>query len=190
MAILSFVRILTPFLLLLALLPAALTAYKDGPPANSAGGFGESTCHQCHFDNPLNAPGGTFDLAGVPPRYEPSASYRITVSLSRGDMQRGGFQLAARFASGGEKGRQAGRWQLADDRAQVIAGEHDSTMLFVEHTARGSVAAPPGALSWTIGWTAPPGGGPVEFSAAGNASNDDASALGDYVYVTAIQSTP
>jgi hypothetical protein len=113
-------------------------AFRDGPAPNTTGGFGEPSCHQCHLDNALNAPGGTFMLAGVPARYEPSGTYQIAVALSREDLQRGGFQIAARFASGRDKGRQAGQWRMVDERARIIAGESDPTVWFVQHTARRS----------------------------------------------------
>src|SRR5712691_2414588 len=97
-AILSFVRIIIPAVLLA--LPLAMTAYKDGAPAHMNGGFDEPSCHSCHLDNPLNAPGGALKLAGVPPAYKPGQRYRLTLDLVRDGMERGGFQVSARFASG------------------------------------------------------------------------------------------
>jgi hypothetical protein len=186
----ALVRILLPIALVLGTLPPALIAFRDGPAANTTGGFGEPSCQQCHLDNALNAPGGTFTVAGVPARYDRLKTYPITVSLLREDLQRGGFQLAARFASGTEKGKQAGGWRSVDDRIQIIAGENDPAVLFVQHTAHGSLAAARGSMSWTVEWTPPAGSDPIEFSAAGNAANDDASPLGDYIYITSAKSTP
>ena len=72
---------LTTALLSAAPLPEA--AYLDGPPAAHAGGFGDDTCHACHFENDLDAPGGSLTLGGVPDTFDPSQTYRITVSLER-----------------------------------------------------------------------------------------------------------
>lgn len=175
---------------MIALAPAA-SAFKEGPYPNVAGGFGEQTCHLCHLDNPINAPGGMVALGGVPPTFVPGQTYPITVTISRAGLRRGGFEVAARFASGKQKGRQAGSWQPLDGRVQLIPGAVDNVLTFVQHNQTGSRAATPGANTWTMAWTAPSAAaGPVQFNVAANASNNDDSPLGDYIYVTMVRSTP
>src|SRR5215467_1650784 len=103
-------RILKPFVLVctagfFAAATLALSAYKEGPFPNMAGGFGDESCHKCHFDNPLNEPGGTLTIAGVPPTYSAGRAYPVTVTLSRAGMRRGGFEVVARFGSGRLKGK-------------------------------------------------------------------------------------
>ncbi len=172
-------------------LPIAASAFKEGPYPNVTGGFGEQTCRRCHLDNPLNAPGGAVTLDGVPPAFTPGRTYPVTVTISRQGLRRGGFEIAARFAGGKQKGRQAGSWQLLDARAQLIPGAVDKALTFVQHNQTGSRAATPGANSWTIAWTAPSAAaGPVQFNVAANASNNDDSPLGDFIYVKAVRSTP
>ena len=106
-------------------------------------------------------------------------------------LRRGGFEIAARFAGGKQKGRQAGSWRLLDARAQLIPGAVDKALTFVQHNLTGSRAATPGANSWTIEWTAPRRQlAPVQFNVAANASNNDDSPLGDYIYVKAVRSAP
>ena len=122
------------------------------------GGFGEQTCHLCHLDNPINAPGGAVALDGVPAAFTPGQTYPITVTISRQGLRRGGFEIAARFAGGRQKGRQAGSWRLLDARAQLIPGAVDKALTFVQHNQTGSRAPRPGANSWTMEWTAPSGG--------------------------------
>lgn len=178
-------------MLLLMALPPARSAYRDGPPANMTGGFDDASCHQCHLDNPLNAPGGALSVAGVPPVYAAGLTYRITVRLERAGMRSGGFQVAARFASGAQRGRQAGGWRLLDDRVQLVRSADDRDVLFAEHTAPGSTLSGPGANVWILEWTAPDGAtAPVAFSVAGNAADDDASPLGDYIYLETVQADP
>src|SRR5882672_5606753 len=106
-------------------LPLALAAYKEGPFPNVTGGFGDKTCHSCHLDNPLNAPGGTLEVGGVPPAYTPGQTYPITITLSREGMKRGGFEIAARFAAGRQKAKQAGAWNLLDQRVQRLPSQID-----------------------------------------------------------------
>jgi hypothetical protein len=187
---------LAAFLLSLAALRlssgrASAAAFKEGPYPNVTGGFGEQSCRLCHLDNPLNAPGGQLTLAGVPPSFTPGSVYPITVTIAREDMRRGGFEIAARFAGGKQKGRQAGTWKLTDARTQLIPGAVDKALTFVQHNLAGSRAATAGANTWTIEWTAPAdGSAPVQFNVAANASNNDDSPLGDYIYLKSARSSP
>lgn len=181
--------ILIPLAGVFIALPLGVAAYKEGPYPNVAGGFGDQTCHQCHLDNPMNAPGGLLAIAGVPPTYAPRQSYPITVTLTREDMRRGGFEIVARFAAGALRGRQAGSWTLRDARVQMIPGAVDPALRFVQHTLAGSRTATKGVNSWTIDWTAPDAAnGAILFNVAGNASNNDDSPLGDFIYTKSARS--
>ena len=186
-------RIVIPAAVVLIGLPLSARAFKEGPYPNVTGGFGERSCHLCHLDNPVNAPGGTLTLTGVPPSYVPGQTYEITVSLAREGMRRGGFEIAARFAGGRQNGKQAGSWKVPDARLQLIPGAVDKSLTFVQHNLQGSRTATPGSNTWTIEWTAPPAAaGPastVQFNVAANASNNDDSALGDYIYLKMMRST-
>lgn len=165
--------------LLLAAGPAR--AYLDGPPAGHTGGFGEPTCHRCHFDQPLDDPAGRLDVEGFPEAFEPGRRYLLCVALMRPGTVRGGFQLAVRFAAGERAGRPAGRL-TAGEGAEVVEGP---TGVPYARQARGSAAAPAdGSFRWIVEWEAPPGaGGEVALHVAANAANDDASELGDFVYL-------
>jgi hypothetical protein len=185
------VRIVAPTAIFLIALPFAAIGYKDGPPPGVTGGFGEPSCQQCHFDQPVNESGGMLSLAGVPARYTPGSTYQVTVTLTRDAMTRGGFEISARYASGGRTSRQAGAWRALDSRVQVVRPDTDPAVDFVQHTSAGSTAPQPGTISWTMRWTAPDEAtDPVQFDVAGNASNDDASPLGDYVYTETRRSVP
>lgn len=166
-------------------------AFKEGPYPNVTGGFGEPSCHLCHLDNPVNAPGGSVELSGTPRTYVAGRTYAITVTISREDVRRAGFEISARFASGKQKGRQAGTWRVLDARAQLIPGAVDKALTFVQHNLAGSRTPTPGTNVWTIEWTAPaPASGPVLFNVAANASNNDDSPLGDYIYLKSARSLP
>jgi len=184
-------RILIPLAIFLISLPLAALAFKEGPYPNVTGGFGEQTCHLCHLDNDLNAPGGTLEVTGVPATYAAGQTYSIGVTLSRSGMRRGGFEIAARFANGKRKGRQAGTWRVTNDRMQLIPGASDRALTFVQHNLAGSRVVSTGTNAWTIDWTAPsPASGPILFNVAANASNNDDSPLGDYIYVRALRTIP
>ena len=167
--------------------PVMLAAFREGPLPNMAGGFGDPDCRTCHFDNPANAAGGEVDLEGVPKVYQRGRTYVIAVKIRRDGLLRGGFEIAARFASGAQKGSQAGRWEVgAGGRVQTVASKTDASLIFVQHTTLGSKASAAGTLSWSIEWTAPRSDEPVQFNLAANAANDDASPLGDFIYTREI----
>src|SRR5438067_7670630 len=188
MAILPPLRILVLALAVLAL-PMAAVAFKEGPYPNVTGGFGEQTCHTCHLDNPINAAGGQLQIDGIPRAYVAGQPYRITIALARDRLERAGFEIAARFAAGKQKGKQAGTWRPVDQRVQLIPGAVDKSLIFVQHNLAGSRAAAAGSNQWTIEWEAPAAAaGPVQFNVAANASNNDDSPLGDFVYVKTVRS--
>ena len=177
---------MTAALLVAAPLPEAV--YLDGPPPAHAGGFGEDTCHACHFENDLDAPGGTLAISGLPDTLDPSETYRITVSLERADMRRAGFQLVARMSDGDDAGAPAGTLQAldGDGRVQVVTAPDGAT--YAQHTEPGTTLTGPGATSWTVAWRPAASNIAVTFHAAANAANDDASEFGDFIY-TASAST-
>jgi len=183
--------IVIPAALFLIGLPLAASAFKEGPYPNVTGGFGEQSCHLCHLDNPVNAPGGSVKLDGIPPAFTAGQTYPITITISREGLRRGGFEIAARFAGGRQKGKQAGVWKPLDARVQLIPGAVDKVLTFVQHNLTGSRVPATGANTWTIEWTAPGAPtAPVQFNVAANASNNDDSPLGDYIYLKMARSTP
>ena len=170
---------------LLAAAPPPEAAYLDGPPPAHAGGFGDDTCHACHFENDVDDPGGSLTLGGVPEAFDPSLTYRITVSLERSGMGRAGFQATARVGEGDGAGGPAGVLQAVagDERVQVVAGPDGVT--YVQHTEPGTALTGPETTSWTFEWRPPTDGtASVAFHATANAANDDASEFGDFIHTT------
>ena len=142
------------------------------------------TCYQCHWDNPLNDSGGRLSLAGIPDTYIPGERYPITVAIAHPELVKGGFQMSARF----EDGRNAGAFRSPDQLTAPVSDE-DTHVTYIQHTTLGSRKSQ-GESRWEIEWTAPADGGAVVFHAAGNASNGDASPLGDFIYTTSTTSRP
>lgn len=174
----------------LALGHAGATAYSEGAPPAHTGGFGEPTCHRCHFDQPINDPAGSLRLKGLPEAYAPGATYVVGIHIERPGLRKAGFQLSARFSAGPRHGEQAGRLRPLSDRAAVIS-EAGSAVEYARHTLDGAFADVEGAARWSIEWTAPAvDGGAVAFHLAGNAANDDDSEFGDYIYTASYQITP
>jgi hypothetical protein len=159
--------------------------YPDRPPFAHTGGFGEPTCHVCHFDSDVNAAGGRFTVSGAPEAYRAGETYRIVVRIARPEMLMGGFQLSARFADGSAAGRQAGTLRATDARAQVAADERG--VQYASHTRPGLEQTSHWAAAWALEWTAPASAaGPVVIHASGNAGNGDGSQVGDFVYTDSV----
>jgi hypothetical protein len=181
---------LVPLAIALLSSPLVLMGYREGPLPAMTGGFGESTCLMCHFDNPANDDAGSLRLDGVPDVYIPGKEYAVTVHLRRPDIKRGGFEIAARFGDGPFKGQQAGRWRGTEGATQIVLAP-GSEVQYVQHTKSGSDLTPAGEGRWTLHWTAPPASSAaVCFNVAANAANDDASPLGDYIYTASHAARP
>ena len=166
-----------PFAAVLLALPVFLAVYQNGPMPGVTGGFGEPTCGQCH----VGTPGGDHALSvSAPKTYRAGHAYRLRVRLTRPGLDVGGFEIAARYESGEERGRQAGSLRPIDDRTQLATAK---AVQDGQHTEAGSRAADRGLLSWELEWRAPDRpGGAVIFHVAANASNADYSPLGDTIY--------
>lgn len=159
-------------------------AFPFGAPPGMTGGFGEPTCHLCHLGAELNDPAGSLTIEGLPERYTPGQAYRLIVRLRRPHMAAAGFQLSARTAAGAQAGTLA-----APRGAAAVKVETGAAIQYAGHTEPGSRLATPGAAEWQIVWTAP-ASGPVTFSAAANAADDDRSPMGDYVYTLERRARP
>lgn len=171
--------------------PPPKAAYVDGPPPAHTGGFGGDTCHTCHFENDLDTPGGSLTISGVPDTFDPSRTYRITVSLERPGMGRAGFQLAARLSGGDGAVGPAGVLQAVggDERVQVVAAPDG--LSYAQHTEPGTTLSSPATAAWILAWRPPDtGDGTVAFHAAANAANDDASEFGDFIYTASATTRP
>jgi hypothetical protein len=154
--------------------------YPDNPPPAHTGGFGEPSCHFCHFENDLNAPGGVLTVSGLDDRYAPGDVFTVEVRLARAGMQRAGFELSMRYAEGDRKGEQAGVLLPTDERATV---DSLNQILYIRHTEPGSHPVGQDSAYWRIRWSAPASTFPVALHLAANAANGDASEFGDSIYL-------
>ena len=173
-------------ILLLGAAPASTGAYRDAPPPGFSSGFGEQSCHACHFSRELNQPPGSLSLLGVPERYSSGTTYPITVIVTRPGMAAAGFQLTARFTDGA---RQAGSLapSPADSSRVAITLSYDIAYAF--QLRAGSAPARGDTASWTVLWTAPTTPGSVSFHVAANAADADDTVDGDFVYTTSAASS-
>lgn len=159
---------------------AIAAAYGDGPPPGHTGGFGEPTCRYCHADKPLNDPGGAAAILGLPEAFQPGTTYELTVAVTRPGLARAGFQLAARSSRSEGSVVQAGEFRAPGPEMTIVRHEG---IAYLQHTPDGTQTARPDTAVWSLEWTAPQASALVTFHLAANASNDDGSEFGDFVYV-------
>jgi len=179
--ILAFVVLLSPFGIVVLLF-----GHRDGPPAATTGGFGEPTCHKCHFDNPLSEASESI-VIDAPEDFEAGKTYVITVRIVRKGMKSGGFQLSARF---GDSGDQAGVLRPLDGRTGLAPPEPGSSIRYIQHTREGQKLTGATQGSWEFQWEAPRRLEPVVLHVAANAANQDDSEFGDSIHARELTISP
>lgn len=159
------------------LYPKHVHYYPDRVLPSVTGGFGELSCHSCHFDGALNSKKGSMTLSGLPEIVKTDSTYTLEVALIHPDLEKAGFQLSVRT----EDGNQYGVFQTIDDRT-LIQSSTDDSIQYMNHSKIGS-EVDEGKANWKFKWTAGSGTGNIVFNLAGNAANGDASEFGDAIYV-------
>lgn len=151
-------------------------SYPEHIAGAYTGGFGEDSCHSCHFDYDLNPGDGSLEII-APDLYRPGEPHEIEINVQREDIGKAGFQMTARF----ENGSQAGRFELNDKLTETPG--IDNELQYIQHGI-GEVTAEGGSKTWAVIWNAPEEKtGPVYLNIAVNAANGDDSEFGDWIYV-------
>lgn len=164
-----------------------VSGYADGAPAGFSGGFGEESCHACHFHEDLNSGPGRVTITDVPKQFAPGERYPVTVTLTRPGMTLGGFQLTARFK---EDGAQAGTFAPAPGQAERVMIDAQGPVQYASQRRKGTELISADTAVWKLLWTAPRADGTVIFHVAANAANGDETAEGDYVHTSSVESAP
>jgi hypothetical protein len=164
-----------------------VSGYADGAPAGFSGGFGEQSCHACHFHEDLDSGPGRVTITGIPKQFAPGGSYPVTVTLARPGMKLGGFQLTARFKEGGA---QAGTLAPAPGEEERIRIDTQGTVQYANQRRTGAALTSANTVAWKLLWTAPHAARPVVFHAAANAANGDETVEGDFVHTHSVESSP
>lgn len=145
---------------------------RAGAPDDGDGTEGNSgTCADvgCHNSFALNAGGGSISV-DPPAFYAPGDTILLKVTVDHASASVFGFQITARDASGAP----TGEW-IPDSETRTTIGNS----YYLTH-----VQATP-THEWNVRWVGPSAeAGDVVFYAAGNGSNGNFNAAGDYVYTT------
>ena len=161
-------------MLLLTVMGVSLLYYEN-PPAAHTGGFGEPTCHACHFDGDLNDGQGALFIEGLQGPLVGGREYPLKVVITKPGLERAGFQLSSRF----EDGTQAG---ILSGQDELVAIDVANKIQYIRHTPDGTEAMVEDSLRWEVLWRAPDEAKTVLFHLAANASNRDESEFGDAIY--------
>ncbi len=156
-------------------------AFSSGPPPSNTGAPGETNCTQCHSGT-LNAPGGSVTISGLPTSYTPGTRYNLTVTVSKSDRSRWGFQATALT----DDGSAAGTFETVDANTQKLTSSvQGKSRNYIEHTSTGTRRGTTGSASFNFVWVAPSTDvGQVTFYVIGNAANNNGSSSGDNIYTT------
>jgi hypothetical protein len=165
----------------------AAARYAESAPPGFSGGFGEQTCHACHFHADLNAEPGRVTLSGVPERFVSGERYALTVTLTRPGLALGGFQLTARLEDGGA---QAGTLAPAAGEDDRLGIDVQDAIQYANQRRKGAEPVAPNTSRWALDWTAPETSGPVVFHVAANAADGDERVDGDYIHTAVVKTSP
>jgi len=151
--------------------------YPDRVLPSVTGGFGELSCHSCHFDGDLNPKSGKVELLGLPNVIKSGYTYDIEVLLSHPQLVKAGFQLSSRLVDGSQHG-----YFTSQDNLTLVQSSADGKIQYMNHSEKGSVGYKEKAV-WKFRWTAGDIVGDVVFNLAANAANGDDSEFGDNIFL-------
>lgn len=157
------------------------TFYPDHLAGAFTGGFNEPNCQSCHFDYDLNKSEGRLTISGIESVLVPSKDYNISITVTRPDLGKAGFQMTSRYPDG----TQAGQFQLNDN--VTLTPNTPGNVAYLQH-AVGNVEPDNMVKTWSFTWTTPDTikSESIIFNFAANAANGDASEFGDWIYVSEI----
>jgi uncharacterized protein (TIGR03437 family) len=177
----------------MAALPVTLLAYPTGPPIKRTGGVdGNINCTACHRTYaPANSdPAGSVTISNLNP-YVPGTLQTLQVTVQHPQASRWGFQLTARFVTGGGT-IMAGSFAPVDVETKVVCDDGSelgspgpcqaNQLQWIEHAnaPRTSLGA---GHTFSVTWTPPPDeNGDIMLYVAGNAANGDDTFNGDRIY--------
>lgn len=170
--------------LFFSLFNGSLATINHGYPEHLTGaftgGFGEKTCHSCHFDYDLNWGEGSLSISGVPDNTEAGTWYVIEIEVERPGLGKAGFQLSSRFPNGS----QAGHFEISDNERLMLTKHIPDSLQYVQHSEKGTAVTKKNASQWAVMWKAPSSiPESIIFNISANAANGDESEFGDWIYI-------
>jgi hypothetical protein len=169
---------------IVAILSMSLDIHESKGISGLTGSPDEDNCSSnCHVDYPLNSGGGSV-LISSPTleaknwKYVPGQTYKIDITITKTGAKNFGFGFEALNSNNED----AGSIIVTDSlKTQLQKAFNDRTNIM--HKNKVGIAA--NTFTYTFNWQAPTTDiGTVTFYAASNASNNDGTLQGDYIYTT------
>jgi len=155
---------------------------SDNGKAGATGSPGEQSCSQsnCHTGSTDNSMGGSVTLTStdlINWEYTPGQTYTLTATVSQQGRTLFGLGLEALLPSGANAGNLIPGSGTTTKNATVAGNSRKN----IVHNMNAGATA--NAHSFTFTWTAPATDvGPVTIYYAGNATNNNGTKTGDYIY--------
>ncbi len=181
------------FLLLSIAVVSEVVSYTSGASPAYTGAISEGNCTSCHSSYSLVTSGNQWNRirmrSNIPSTgYLPDSTYTITITYAESGISKFGFQLTALDTTNAA----AGTFSTADNRTSTSSTSvSGKTRYYIGQTTTGSARVATDSTAWSFKWKAPSTNvGKVKLYTTVNASNDNSSSSGDYIYKKDFTITP
>ncbi len=181
------------FLLLSIAVVSEVVSYTSGASPAYTGAISEGNCTSCHSSYSLVTSGNQWNRirmrSNIPSTgYLPDSTYTITITYAESGISKFGFQLTALDTTNAA----AGTFSTADNRTSTSSTSvSGKTRYYIGQTTTGSARVATDSTAWSFKWKAPSTNvGKVELYTTVNATNDNSSSSGDYIYKKDFTITP
>jgi hypothetical protein len=181
------------FLLLSIAVVSEVVSYTSGASPAYTGAISEGNCTSCHSSYSLVTSGTQWNRirmrSNIPSTgYLPDSTYTITITYAESGISKFGFQLTALDTTN----LAAGTFSTSDTRTSTSSTSvGGKTRYYIGQTTTGSARVATDSTAWTFKWKAPSTNvGKVKFYTTVNATNNNGSDNGDYIYKKDFTITP
>ena len=181
----------TAFLGLFFISYSALT-YTSAPPDSHSNAPGEGNCTSCHSGTSLNGGGAINNLTLTTTTslstLLPNTTYDFDLSFSQAGRTKYGFQLCV-LPTGAISSSASIGTLIASGSGIQLSSSTSPNRTYLTHDASGT-SAPTASKTWQFQYTTPSGpiSGPV-FYVVVNATNNNSSTSGDFIYAKTFTAT-
>ena len=181
------------FLLLSIAVVSEVVSYTSGAGPAYTGAISEGNCTSCHSSYSLVTSGTQWNRirmrSNIPSTgYLPDSTYTITITYAESGISKFGFQLTGLDTTNAA----AGTFSTSDSRTSTSSTSvGGKTRYYIGQTTTGSARVATDSTAWTFKWKAPSTNvGKVKFYTTVNATNNNGSDNGDYIYKKDFTITP
>jgi hypothetical protein len=159
----------------------AVYANSMGSPGGKTNSPGDgASCVQCHTQTFVPSATVTISAPALAGGYVPGQTYTINAAISGTSSSKIGFEVTAERDLNDAK---IGTIIITDPTRTITVNSGNA----ITHNSAAGTTATSGTNAWTFDWTAPTAGtGDITFYGAFNATNNNSTMSGDFVYMTSL----